>query len=447
MTESIEIKVSQIRTDGGTQPRAQLNYITVAEYAESIEDGATFPPVEVMYDGSDYWLWDGFHRLDAHKKAGCTAIRANVKQGTRRDAVLASVGANNSHGLRRTNDDKRRAVMTLLNDAEWVKWSDREIARRCAVGNNLVSEMRKSILSSDDSMNNGRTFVHPKTGQPTTMNTTNIGKAVTPPMSTPRLEPKLADSIIQSRPSSTFVAPVAGAGSYTRAPSSVSKVVHAETRYAVAPPIRDDEEFDEDMADEYAEDVDGYDYQGIEPITMTDTLTERVQEDEELSSDEYYTPEYIIDAARDVLGEINLDPASCERAQDVVQADTYYDKEDNGLNRDWLGKVWLNPPFSKPQPFVMKLIDEYEAENIEAAIILVNNSTETRWGQALLSRYPVCFVGANGERRSRISFWRQTPEEPEKSNRYSQMIFYLGKESQKFTNVFSQFGPILERKK
>ena len=60
MNQSIELQLNQIRTDGGTQPRAQLNYNTVTEYAESIEDGATFPPVEVMYDGSDYWLWDGF---------------------------------------------------------------------------------------------------------------------------------------------------------------------------------------------------------------------------------------------------------------------------------------------------------------------------------------------------------------------------------------------------
>jgi len=168
--------------------------------------------------------------------------------------------------------------------------------------------------------------------------------------------------------------------------------------------------------------------------------------EEEQSGDEYYTPEYIIDAARAVLGGIDLDPASCERAQGVVQAGEYYSREENGLTKTWRGSVWLNPPFSKPSPFVMKMIEEYEAGNVESAIVLTNNSTETRWGQALLSRYPVCFVGANEGRRSRISFWRQTPDNPDPSNRYSQMIFYLGEDPQKFVDVFSKFGPILEKK-
>lgn len=166
---------------------------------------------------------------------------------------------------------------------------------------------------------------------------------------------------------------------------------------------------------------------------------------EKHDSDEYYTPAYIIDAARSVLGEIDLDPASCELAQSVVQADDYYNKKADGLNKPWFGNVWLNPPFSKPEPFVSKMIEEYEAGNVDAAIVLTNNGTETKWGQALLSRYPVCFVGASEGRRSRISFWKETPDEPEPSNRYAQMIFYLGKDTQKFCNVFSQFGPILEK--
>ena len=160
-------------------------------------------------------------------------------------------------------------------------------------------------------------------------------------------------------------------------------------------------------------------------------------------SDEYYTPEYIINAARTVLGRIDLDPASCERAQSVVNANTYYSKDDDGLCKTWRGRVWLNPPFSDPKPFVIKLIDEYEAGNVQSAIILTNNSTETRWGQALIARYPVCFVGAKEGRGSRIAFWKENPAEPEKGNRYSQMIFYLGNHPDRFAQIFSEHGLIM----
>lgn len=226
----------------------------------------------------------------------------------------------------------------------------------------------------------------------------------------------------------------------------------------------------EQLADELAGDEDGYDWSGDEALSAPDKIftvisefgdeeTVRVQSGEALrvvpldaaepeinEGDEYYTPEYIIDAARSVLGHIDLDPASCERAQTVVQADVYYNKSENGLDKVWGGNVWINPPFSEPKPFVFKLIEEYEAGNVKSAIILTNNSTETQWGQALLLRYPVCFVGASTGRRSRISFWKETPDKPEPSNRYSQMIFYIGKDTQKFFDVFSQFGPILEKK-
>jgi len=99
----------------------------VAEYAEHIE---SLPPVVVFYDGTAYWLADGFHRVAAHVKAGRESVLADVRQGHRRDAILHSVGANAAHGLRRTNADKRRAVEILLRDEEWSGWSNVVIAGR-----------------------------------------------------------------------------------------------------------------------------------------------------------------------------------------------------------------------------------------------------------------------------------------------------------------------------
>src|SRR5574337_996665 len=103
------IDISRIRIDGGTQSRANLNESVVAEYAEAMTEGAKLPAVTVFFDGSEYWLADGFHRYHGHKRIGALKIDAEVLNGTRRDAVLHSVGANAAHGL-------RRIVLTLLVD-------------------------------------------------------------------------------------------------------------------------------------------------------------------------------------------------------------------------------------------------------------------------------------------------------------------------------------------
>lgn len=147
-----ELSIAQVRRDGGTQPRATIDPAAVAAYAEDMRDGRWHwdrdLPV-VFYDGSTYWLADGFHRFASAETAGMNAVPCDVRQGDRRAAVLHSVGANANHGLRRTNEDKRRAVATLLSDAEWSQWSDREIARRCAVSHELVNGLRPSLSDSD----------------------------------------------------------------------------------------------------------------------------------------------------------------------------------------------------------------------------------------------------------------------------------------------------------
>jgi hypothetical protein len=137
-----------------------------------MEHGEAFPPVVVFHDGKDYWLADGFHRRDAAIGAGLLEIEAEVKQGTQRDAILYSVGANADHGLRRTNDDKRRSVIRLLEDEEWGKWSDREIAKRCNVNPHLVAELRPVTVNNPSE---SRTYTT-KHGTQATMNTARIGK-------------------------------------------------------------------------------------------------------------------------------------------------------------------------------------------------------------------------------------------------------------------------------
>lgn len=136
------IAIAKLRRDGGTQPRAMLDPSTVESYTDSVREGAKFPPVVVYHDGTHHWLADGFHRVEAHAAAGRPNIEADIRPGTQRDAILFACGANATHGLRRTTDDKRRAVTLLLRDPEWATWSDHEIARRARVSQPFVGKMR-----------------------------------------------------------------------------------------------------------------------------------------------------------------------------------------------------------------------------------------------------------------------------------------------------------------
>lgn len=139
------LQISRIRLDGGTQPRAAMNESAIADYAEVMTEGGALPPIQVYHDGECYWPWDGFHRIAAHKRIGALEIDCEIRQGTRRDAILASCAANAAHGLRRTAEDKRRVVQMLLDDDEWSAWSNRKIAKACGVGWNLVNKMRPSV--------------------------------------------------------------------------------------------------------------------------------------------------------------------------------------------------------------------------------------------------------------------------------------------------------------
>jgi hypothetical protein len=131
--------------DGGAQIRVEMRPETVNDYSNDLLDGAIFPPIIVFYDGSDYWLADGFHRVEAGRKIGRETIVAEIREGSSRDAVLHGVGSNAVHGLRRTQADKRRAVERLLTDSEWARWSDRKIGEVAKVDHKTVGTIRREL--------------------------------------------------------------------------------------------------------------------------------------------------------------------------------------------------------------------------------------------------------------------------------------------------------------
>lgn len=158
-------------------------------------------------------------------------------------------------------------------------------------------------------------------------------------------------------------------------------------------------------------------------------------------SNEWYTPGIYIDYVRDVLGEIDLDPASSEQANEVVQAKQIYTEKDDALVKPWHGRVFLNPPYGKKDGesvaamFCQKAINEYTAGNVEEAIILVNSVHSQKW-QAPLYQFPVCFVS------ERIQF--QAGDGTENKNPTFQNIFvYLGNNISAFYESFRHVGYVM----
>ena len=186
MSTAQRLLLTEINILAGTQSRAETNDDTVREYKEALEHGAEFPPVVVFSDGSERgkWLADGFHRYLAHRKAGLTEITCDVRVGTLRDAKLFSNGANRTHGLPRTNADKRRAVMNMLADDEWKTWSQEQIAKACGVSTGLVSKIVSEVSLHGEEIKPAARTVE-RNGKTYKMDTAKIGKPAAPAAATP----------------------------------------------------------------------------------------------------------------------------------------------------------------------------------------------------------------------------------------------------------------------
>jgi len=139
-----KVPLSKIQRDPACRSRAgQPNPVVVGEFADAIRNGTDFPPVDLFFDDDGkYWPGDGHYRIAATELAGRGDILARVRPGGKREAILFGCGANATHGLRRTNRDKRKAVLTLLADPIWSNWSNREVARRCGVVEAYVRKLK-----------------------------------------------------------------------------------------------------------------------------------------------------------------------------------------------------------------------------------------------------------------------------------------------------------------
>ena len=154
---------------------------------------------------------------------------------------------------------------------------------------------------------------------------------------------------------------------------------------------------------------------------------------------EWYTPCIYVEAARDVMGTIDTDPASSETANEIIKAKQYFTIEDDGRQQTWVGNIWMNPPYSQPlvTEFCALLVEKLKNREIKQACVLVNNATETNFYQNMMGEcQAVCFI------KGRVKFIDQNGESTG-APLQGQTILYFGEGYQKFAKVFSQFGVVL----
>ena len=153
-------------------------------------------------------------------------------------------------------------------------------------------------------------------------------------------------------------------------------------------------------------------------------------------NNEWYTPLEYVEMARGVMKGIDLDPASSDLANVIVRANKYYTIETDGLEQEWYGKVWMNPPYSSDlvSQFTEKLVSEYKAGRVSEAIVLVNNATETVWFNELVkSARAIVFP------KGRIKYL-DTTGNPVNTPLQGQAFIYFGNNGQVFLDMFTAYG-------
>ena len=383
---TLPLNIISIRRDGGTQARVGNNEETVEQYAEAMRDGrwqwnAENEVVIFRDDAGQQWLADGFHRVEAAQRAGWNEVQARLITGTRRDAVLYAAGANASHGLRRTRADVRRAIEVLLRDEEWVKWSDREIAKHARCDHKTVASVRSEL-------NAGGEIPHVNT------RTGSDGKVYT-------------QDVPPARPVAALPVDKVLTSAHVEAMRYHEGMQSNEEAQATitSPP----------MAVHYSS-----------------------------ATPEWYTPAHIIEKVVTLFGHIDLDPCSNAHGEAAnVPARFHYTRDDDGLAQSWrvapwadaagdvsnAVRVYMNPPYGDEiGPWVRRLVDAHTTGEITEAVALLPARVDTAWF-ATLRAYPTCFVDG------RLKFSGAASGAP-----FPSAIVYLGSDIDGFRDVFESIG-------
>jgi uncharacterized ParB-like nuclease family protein len=195
---AMTLPLVMISYDAGTQQRVVCKE-TLEHYIALMKDGVEFPPLDVVFDGKKYFLWDGFHRLFAAREAGKKTFACEITKGSQRDAVWLSFAANKQHGKPRDRHVAREILEKILGDAEWREKTHDEIAAHIGVSRQRVGEIIRDIKKGGDDSDNARGCDKDNhdSGNPesTAKNNVYSGKKADAAFKTPTEPQKVYDSV------------------------------------------------------------------------------------------------------------------------------------------------------------------------------------------------------------------------------------------------------------
>jgi phage N-6-adenine-methyltransferase len=190
------------------------------------------------------------------------------------------------------------------------------------------------------------------------------------------------------------------------------------------------------IADTYGHDVKDDILSGKTKMPVKE-ITKRAEQLFTSDTPEWYTPKMIVSRVVEFFGEIDLDPCSNDHGDQAnVPAKNHFTKDDNGLTRDWTGRIYMNPPYGREvAEWVSKLKSEVSNGHVEEAVVLIASRTDTQWFNSLV-KYGCVWCAVEG----RLSF--TGPNADKNGAPFPSAIFYIGDRVQDFYHIFKDFGPI-----
>lgn len=487
-----ELALEIIRTDGDTQRRVGITPSVVDRYTLDVMNGAKFPALKVVFDGKHYWLYDGFHTRIAYINNEIAVVMVEIVYGTLKDAQRLALGVNGKHGHQISDADKFAKVKWAVQQDEYREMPHEQLALICNVTPPFIATVKARLGIQD----NGIRKVM-RGGKEITVDTTNIGVRRTLEEVQILYEPwgDFASTMVHTdkpfelRQRGSLVCSFRSCNeAYKLHPKVTAKI----QKLAELPPGNlsclncrkrsgggatwtceaKSLEFDQEV--DWAQGNNGdcrlFDLKDFPQFNPNDFLDDEegaedeiadqeiadqeeeffntsdyLEEDEEEAAkptkmgNEKYTPPNWIEFVTEVFGrDIELDPSSCEEANQIVKAQRFYTIDDDALVQSWESEtLFLNPPYSMPEieKFSIKLLAEIN--DIGEFVMLVNACTETSWFQAVANQCDRLLFPS-----IRINFWSPggDPNNIKGGNEYRQCLLYKGPNIERFTQLGQKLG-------
>lgn len=363
------------------------------EYSElksDIQKRGVMVPIEFDEDGN---VLDGHHRLKICEELGITNYPKIVRTGMSEEQKRTHARKLNMARRHLNSEQKRELIREQLRETP--ERSDRQIAAGLGVSDKTVGSQRKEmeriaeIPQCDRQTSDGR--IYPKDRKP-------VQEPVV--MEEPVVEPVVETELEE-------------------APDWTSPDTQVEQKTHYAPPVI---EANESAPEWWSGET--TDAPKSEPAKKPHVVNNS-------TDNEWYTPAEYIEAAREAMGSIDLDPASNDFANKTVKAGTYYTEETDGLSKEWFGNIWLNPPYQTS--LIGRFADKLNESNFNQAIVLVNNASETQWFQKMAEK-ATAFVWHLG----RIRFEKRDGAHGVPLQ--GQIFLYFGNNPDSFLKVFTKYG-------